>query len=67
MDAFGVETITTSEGEGEAYKVSSPLGVQETTWEINLPWGSWLFCGSYKLMLADVKKRIEKREKGNQQ
>jgi hypothetical protein len=63
MDSHGIETITTNEGNGEAFIVKSPLGVQATTWTINLPWGSWEFCGSYNLMLRHVAKRIAQRDK----
>jgi len=57
----GVVTHHTSEGDGEAYKITSPLGVQGTTWQIALPWASWKFVGDYKLMMAHVEKRIAVR------
>ncbi len=63
MDAHGGVSIITKDGDGEAFIVDSPLGVQEKTWTINLPWGSWLFCGSYSLMLRHITKRIAEHEK----
>ena len=62
VDEFGVITITTSDGDGEAFIIDSPLGVQATTWTINLPWGSWLFHGPRSLVLKDIAKRIAKHE-----
>ena len=61
-----VIALDTPFGDGEATVVKSPLGVQDTMWDITLPFCSVFVLGPESLMLKNVSSLIKREEESDE-